>query len=74
MCPTALITGASEGIGEATAILLAKNGYDLIIAARGKDKLDAVAENIKTLGRQVLTIPTDVSDRSAVQALINSSI
>jgi short-subunit dehydrogenase len=74
MCPTALITGASEGIGEATAILLAKNGYDLIITARGKDKLDAVAENIKTLGRQVLTIPTDVSDRSAVQALINSSI
>lgn len=74
MSPTAFITGASQGIGKATALLFAKNGYDLIITARTKDKLEAVAEEIRGLGRQVLAITTDVSDRSAVEALINLGI
>lgn len=74
MCPTALITGASEGIGKATALLLAKNGYDLIITARTPDTLEAVAEEIRSLGREAIAITSDVSDRSAVESLINSSI
>ena len=74
MTSTALITGASQGIGEATALLLARNGYDLIITARTKDKLEAVAQQIRNLGRQVVAITTDVSDRSAVEALINLGI
>ena len=74
MTSIAVITGASQGIGKATAFLFAKNGYDLIITARTKDKLEAVAEEIRTLGRQVLAITTDTSDRSAVEALINLGI
>ena len=74
MSPTAFITGASQGIGRATALLFAKNGYDLIITARTKDKLEAVAEEIRNLDRQVLAITTDTSDRSAVEALINLGI
>ncbi len=74
MTSTAFITGASQGIGRATALLFAKNGYDLIITARTKDKLEAVAEEIRSLGRQVLAITTDTSDRSAIEALINLSI
>ncbi len=74
MSPTTLITGASQGIGKATALLFAKNGYNLIITARSKDKLEAVAEEIRSLGRQVLAITADTSDRSAVQALVNLGI
>ncbi|MEO1466309.1 MAG: SDR family NAD(P)-dependent oxidoreductase, partial [Cyanobacteria bacterium J06633_1] len=71
MSPTALITGASQGIGRATALLFAKNNYDLIITARTKDKLEAVADEIRSLDRQVLAITTDVSDRTAVSSLID---
>ena len=74
MSPTVFITGASQGIGKATALLFAKNGYDLIITARTKDKLEAVAEKIRGLDRQVLAITTDTSDHSAIEALINSGI
>ena len=74
MSPTALITGASQGIGKATALLFAKNGYDLVITARTKDTLEATAEEIRALGNQVLAISTDVSDRQAVEALINLAI
>jgi short-subunit dehydrogenase len=44
MSVTALITGASQGIGKATALLFAKNGYDLIITARTKEQLDSTQE------------------------------
>ncbi|VEP15911.1 Short-chain dehydrogenase/reductase SDR [Hyella patelloides LEGE 07179] len=71
MSPTAFITGASQGIGKATALLFAKNGYDLVITARTKDKLEAVAEEIRSLNRQVLAISTDVGNHSALEALIN---
>ena len=74
MSSTALITGASQGIGKATALLFAKKGYDLIITARSKDTLEATAEEIRSLGVQVLSITSDVSDRSAVEALINLGI
>ena len=74
MSSTALITGASQGIGKATALLFAKKGYDLIVTARTKDKLESVAEEIRSFGTQVLAIATDVSDRSAVEALVNLGI
>jgi short-subunit dehydrogenase len=74
MSPTVFITGASQGIGKATALLFAQNGYDLIIIARNQEKLDVVAEEIKALDKQVLAIPIDVSDRSAIVAAINLGI
>ena len=74
MSPTALITGASQGIGKATALIFARNGYDLIITARSQDKLESIAEEIRNLGRQVLAVPGDVSDRSAIESLVNSGI
>ncbi|MEN9567385.1 MAG: hypothetical protein RLZZ69_2581, partial [Cyanobacteriota bacterium] len=74
MSSTALITGASQGIGKATALLFAKNGYDLIITARTKDQLDSTAEQLKSYGRQVLAIATDVSDRSGVEELVKLGI
>ena len=74
MPPVALITGASQGIGKATALLFAKNGYDLIITARTQNKLDATAEEIRNLGVQVLAVTSDMGDRLAVEAMVDKAI
>lgn len=57
---TALITGASSGMGKDMAILLSKKGYDIILVARDEEKLKEVAEQI---GTQVTVIPMDLSIR-----------
>ena len=65
----ALITGAGSGIGKASALALAKEGYAIVLAGRRQDALDAVADEISALGAQVLAVPTDVGDAGAVSAL-----
>jgi 3-hydroxy acid dehydrogenase / malonic semialdehyde reductase len=70
---TALITGASAGIGEATARSLAKAGFDLIITARRKERLDALASELGAEhGITVSTQVLDVRDRESVAAFITS--
>ena len=64
-----MITGATAGIGEATARKFAANGYDLILTGRRADRLAAVADALRaTTGVQVQTLAFDVRDRAAVQA------
>lgn len=74
MAPTVLITGASQGIGKATALLFASQGYDLVLAARQPDRLAAVGQEIQSLGRQALTVPTDVKDPEQVKILIQKAL
>lgn len=75
MAPTILITGASQGIGRATAILFARNGYDLVIAARQEEHLKAVAEEITSLGyAHPLTVACDVRDPEQVNKLVQQAI
>ncbi|WP_428033855.1 SDR family oxidoreductase [Amphritea sp.] len=66
---TAWITGASSGIGQATARLLAGEGADLVISARRDDRLQQLADEIRPLGRKVTVATADVSDRQAMQAV-----
>ncbi|MCX7682217.1 MAG: SDR family oxidoreductase [Anaerolineae bacterium] len=66
----ALVTGASSGIGRATAVALARAGADVALAARREPLLEEVAEDIRALGRGALVIPTDVTSPSAVSQLI----
>lgn len=56
----AVITGASRGIGRATALTLARRGADLILNARGQPGLDAVAETVRSLGQSALTVCGDM--------------
>ncbi len=57
-----MVTGASRGLGRALAVGLAREGYDLIIDARGTMALDAAANRIHALGGRVTAIPGDVTD------------
>jgi len=74
MAPTVLITGASQGIGKATALLFASQGYDLVLAARQPDRLAAVGQEIQSLGRQALTVPTDVKNPEQVKTLVDKAL
>jgi NADP-dependent 3-hydroxy acid dehydrogenase YdfG len=66
-----LITGATSGIGEATARLLAKNNYRLILCGRRKEKLDKLQAELEGQ-TQVTTLTFDVRDRGAVTSAIRS--
>lgn len=64
-----VITGASSGIGAATAEAFAAKGARLVLAARNGDALEVVAARCRSAGSQVLTLPTDVTDAEAVARL-----
>ena len=61
----ALITGASSGIGEATAIAMAQAGAAVALAARRTDRLELLAARLRNDGARVLTLELDVNDQSA---------
>ena len=64
---TALITGASTGIGAVYADRLAKRGYDLILVARSQEKLSEVAARLKSTGRRIETISADLTKKEDVR-------
>ena len=66
--PVALITGASRGIGAATARALAQAGFDLLLVARSADALEQLASELRTLGRHVETAAIDLSYSDAIEA------
>lgn len=67
---TAVVTGASSGIGRAAAIELARRGANVVLAARRREQLDDVARQCKALGVRATVVPTDVESRDACHALI----
>lgn len=72
---TAIVTGASSGIGRATALALARDGADVALAARRAEKLEGVAEEIRTdYDADALVVPTDVSDDQAVRDLVDTTV
>jgi NADP-dependent 3-hydroxy acid dehydrogenase YdfG len=69
---TAVVTGASSGIGAASAIRLAEAGYQVVLAARRTDRIEALAARITESGGQALARELDVTDRPAVDAFAES--
>lgn len=68
------ITGASSGIGEATARLLAARGASVILGARRTDRLDAIADELRAEGGSVLTVATDVTRHEDLDRLVSRSV
>ncbi|WP_375742805.1 SDR family oxidoreductase [Corallococcus interemptor] len=69
-----VITGASSGIGRATALLLAKKGAHVVLAARREEPLEELAAECESHGVQALRVPTDVSDAAAVRRLAEAAV
>src|SRR5581483_9233742 len=68
---TALVTGASMGIGKGIALALAREGVDVAICARRKDLLEAAADEIRrATGRKVVAIPADLTKREDAEAFV----
>ncbi len=70
----ALITGASSGIGEATAVALAGQGAAVAIAARRLDRLEALKRTLEADGATVLTLELDVTDEVACSAAVDRTV
>ncbi|WP_069868267.1 SDR family NAD(P)-dependent oxidoreductase [Streptomyces malaysiensis] len=69
-----LVTGASRGIGRAVALAFAREGATLVLAARSADRLAQVESEARDLGSDVLSVPTDVTSRDAVAALVDAAM
>lgn len=70
----ALVTGASQGIGRACALRLAKDGATVAVAARNQEKLNELVEEIKAAGGKSLAFPMDVADEDQVKNTIKSAL
>lgn len=71
---TALVTGASRGIGRAIAVAYARAGADVAVSARSADALGDTVAEVEELGRKAYVVPADVTDREAATAMVESAI
>ena len=69
-----VITGASSGLGEATARLLSADGATVVLGARRRDRIEALAETLTNAGGKALAVITDVTDRAQVKRLVDAAV
>jgi NADP-dependent 3-hydroxy acid dehydrogenase YdfG len=69
-----VITGASSGLGEATARLLSRQGAIVVLGARRNDRIKALADQLTGAGGKALAVATDVTDREQVKRLVDTAV
>jgi NADP-dependent 3-hydroxy acid dehydrogenase YdfG len=69
-----VVTGASSGLGEATARLLSAEGATVVLGARRADRLRTLVKELETRGGKALAVTTDVSQRAQVKALVDAAV
>lgn len=72
--PVVVVTGASAGVGKAVALSFARHGWRVALLARGRPRLEAVADEIRAVGAEALVLPTDVADFTEVAAAAGTVI
>ena len=65
----AVVTGGGKGIGRGIVLALAEAGADVAVAARNKDEVEAVAEEVRAMGRNAIAVPTDVTNLDSIKNL-----
>jgi NAD(P)-dependent dehydrogenase (short-subunit alcohol dehydrogenase family) len=70
----ALVTGASSGIGEATARILAREGFRVVLAARRGELLESIAKDISRQGGEALPVVTDLADDASTTSLVEAAM
>jgi NADP-dependent 3-hydroxy acid dehydrogenase YdfG len=69
----ALITGASSGIGEASALALAAEGAKVVLAARRLDRLEKLVSQVKDSGKEAIAIQTDITDQAQITEMVQKA-
>src|SRR5271155_2777840 len=69
----AIVTGAGRGIGRATALELARMGADIVVAELDRANAESTAVELRGLGRRALVVPTDVTSRTDLRAMVEQA-
>jgi NAD(P)-dependent dehydrogenase (short-subunit alcohol dehydrogenase family) len=70
----AIVTGIGPGMGRSIALALAREGADVVLAARREERCNAVADEVRDLGRIALVVPTDIADTGQCDALVDAAL
>lgn len=70
----AIVTGAGRGIGRATALALARQGADLVLADMRAQEMEAVSNEVRRIGREVITAVTNVTQKSDVESMVKKTL
>jgi 3-oxoacyl-[acyl-carrier protein] reductase len=70
----AIVTGASQGIGRSIALALADEGADLVLVARGRERLEAVADEVRERGRRAVPVVADVTTVEGTDAIVRGTL
>ena len=71
---TALVTGASSGLGRATAVALAQAGADVALVARSAEELEETGEEVSRIGRRALVLPADLANGEEALATVERTV
>src|SRR5436305_12861303 len=72
--PVVVVTGASAGVGRATAVEFGRHGWRVALIARGHDRLESARSAVDAAGGEAIALPADVSDADAVFAVADNVI